>query len=81
MRERYTRYWWGKPKTRNRLEDLGVDGRIALKCILNEQYRRVWSGFIWIKMGNVIGSYERGNEPLGSIKKKKKEYLYRMRKL
>jgi len=69
IRERYTGFWWGKPKTRDRLEDLGVDGRIALKCILNKQYMSVWSGFIWIRIGNVMWSCERDNEPLVSIKK------------
>jgi len=55
MRERYTGFWWGKPKTRDRLGDLSVDGRIALKCILNKQYRSVWSGFIWIRIGKSCG--------------------------
>ena len=36
---------------------------------LNKQYRRVWSGFIWITIGNDMGSCERGNETLVSIKK------------
>jgi len=52
------------------LEDLGVDGRIALKCVLNKQYRKVWSGFIWIKIGNVMRSCEPDNEPFVSIFKK-----------
>lgn len=78
-RERYTGFWWGKPKTRNRLEDLGIDGRIVLNCILNKLYRRVWSGSIWMKIGNVMRSYERADEPLVPIKKK--EYFYQMRKL
>jgi len=51
------------------MEDLCVDGRLALKCVLNKQYRRVWSGFNWIKIGNAMGSCERDNEPLVSIKK------------
>ena len=34
MTEMYTGFWWGKPKTRDPLEDLGVDGRIASKCII-----------------------------------------------
>jgi len=34
-----------------------------------KQYRSVWSGFIWIRLGNIMWSCERDNEPLVSIKK------------
>jgi hypothetical protein len=33
--EVHTGFWWGNPKERDRLEDLGVSGRIILKCMLN----------------------------------------------
>ena len=25
--------WWGNPKERDHFEDLGIDGRIKLKCV------------------------------------------------
>jgi hypothetical protein len=33
------------------LEDLGIDGRILLVCIITIW----WTGFIWIKMGSSDG--------------------------
>jgi hypothetical protein len=35
-------------KGRVRLKDLGVDGKIILKCILGEYGGNVWTGFIWL---------------------------------
>jgi hypothetical protein len=46
---------------RNHLEDLGTDDRILLKCVLNQYNVRVWSGFIWLRMESVAGSFDRGN--------------------
>jgi hypothetical protein len=34
--EMHREFWWGNLKPRDYLEDLGVDGRIILKCILRE---------------------------------------------
>jgi hypothetical protein len=36
---------FGKHEGKHLFEDLGTDGRIILKCILNEQ-DMIWSGFI-----------------------------------
>jgi hypothetical protein len=36
----------GKREEKRQLEDLGVDGRIILKCILGKEVCRVWIGFI-----------------------------------
>jgi hypothetical protein len=38
--------WWGNGRERDRLEDLGIDGRILLKLIL----KIVWEGVDWIHM-------------------------------
>jgi hypothetical protein len=35
-REVHTGFWWGKPREENHLEDLGIDGKIILKCILKK---------------------------------------------
>jgi hypothetical protein len=51
------------------LGDLGVDGKIIVKCILNEKgiggMEYTGSG-----QGPVMGSCEHGNEPFGSIEDK-----------
>jgi hypothetical protein len=47
---------------RNNLEDLGVEGRITLKCILKKQYVRGLDS-IGSGQGSVPSSYEHGNEP------------------
>jgi hypothetical protein len=49
----HTKFW------SENLEELGNDGRMILKCILN-------NGTVWT--GPVVGSYEHVNEPFGSIK-------------
>jgi hypothetical protein len=33
-------FWWGDLRERVRLENLGVDGRIVLKLILNKYFER-----------------------------------------
>jgi hypothetical protein len=56
----YTEFWWGDLMERDHLENLGVNGRIILKCVLKK-----WDG-TWT--GLVSGSFECGNEPWDSIK-------------
>jgi hypothetical protein len=36
-------------------------------CILRKQCVFVWTGLIWLRMGRVAGSCERGTELSGSI--------------
>jgi len=33
------------------LDDLGVDGRIILKNVLMKLGVRMWTGFIWLRIG------------------------------
>jgi hypothetical protein len=42
-------------KGRDNLEDSGVDGRIILEQIIGKQCRKVWTGFIWERMGTSGG--------------------------
>jgi hypothetical protein len=42
-----------KTEGNNHLEDLGVGRKMVLKWTLQEQYGRVWTGFIWLRIGNM----------------------------
>jgi hypothetical protein len=37
------------------LEELGVDGRIILELILGKQDGKVWTEFIWLRVGTING--------------------------
>jgi hypothetical protein len=50
---------------RDNSEDLGVDGTIILKLILEKDVGKLWTGS---EQGPVSGSCEHRNEPSGSIK-------------
>ena len=62
----YTGFWRGNLKERDHLEDLDVDERIILKGIFKKLV--VWHGLDWSDCGQLAGSCECGNGPLGSIK-------------
>jgi hypothetical protein len=55
-------------KGRDHPEDLGVDGKIILKLILEKYSWRVWTGLIWLRIDSGDGSREHGTECYGSIK-------------
>jgi hypothetical protein len=51
MKEKCTRFWWERPKERDRSEDRGVDGCTKTKWILRSLAGRMWPGFTWPRIG------------------------------
>jgi hypothetical protein len=49
------RLWWVNLRTRDHLEDLGVDDWIVLKMIFKKWDGGPWTGLIWQRMGTVGG--------------------------
>jgi hypothetical protein len=41
----------GKPEGKSHSEELSVDRKITLECILGKQGEKVWTGFIWHRIG------------------------------
>jgi hypothetical protein len=39
------------PKGRDLSEDQGVDGRIILECVLCKESGKVWTRYIWLRIG------------------------------
>jgi hypothetical protein len=42
-------------KGRDHLEALHVDGKIILQWILGKECEKLWTGFMWIRKGNISG--------------------------
>jgi hypothetical protein len=40
---------------RHHSEDLGINGKITLKFILGKSGRRVWIGFMWLRIKSSSG--------------------------
>jgi hypothetical protein len=49
-RQMHTKFRVEIPKERYHLEELGVDGRIILKIILNLRFGRVLTGVMWLRI-------------------------------
>jgi hypothetical protein len=46
----------GNPEGKDHSEDLGVDGRIILDCVLGK-CGKVWNVFVWIRIGTGGGLF------------------------
>jgi hypothetical protein len=64
----YAGFWWGNLWGRDHLEDPGVDGRIIIRWIFRHWDVGVWTVSIWLRIGQVAGTCECGNEPSDCIK-------------
>jgi hypothetical protein len=64
----HTKFWSENLQGSDHSEDLGVDEKIILEWILGKYDGKVWTGFLWLRIGTSGGSCEHGNETSGSIK-------------
>jgi hypothetical protein len=51
----HTKFWVENLKGRDCLKDIGVDGSITLEWILEKYGGKLWTGFIWFRIGTSGG--------------------------
>ena len=61
-------FYCGDLRKRDHLQDLGIDGSLILKWIIKKWFEETWTGLLWLRIGQVSGACECGNEHSGSIK-------------
>jgi len=49
--ELHTGFWWEDMRERDRVEDLGVDGRSILRWVLTKWDWESWTRLIWLRIG------------------------------
>ena len=47
--------WWGYVEERDHLENLKIEDRITLKCVLRKCDGKAWNGLIWLRIGKSGG--------------------------
>jgi hypothetical protein len=52
---RHTKFLSEKQKGRDHSENLDIDGKMILEWILRRRVGRVWTGFIWHRIGTSCG--------------------------
>jgi len=55
--EAYTGFWWGNPRERDHLEDLGIDGKIILRWIFRKLDVGARTGSSWLRTGRGGGHF------------------------
>jgi hypothetical protein len=58
----------GKLKERDHSEELEVDGRIIIKCILHKSNGRLCVGLFWLRIGELERFCKDDNELSGFVK-------------
>jgi hypothetical protein len=64
--EVHTRFWWRDLSGRDGLKGLGIGERMILKWIYKKWDWEALTGLMWLRIGQVRGVCECGNEPSGS---------------
>jgi hypothetical protein len=54
-REMRAKFWSGRLKGRDRLKDVGVDGKIILEWILRKYCGKIWTGCMRLRTGTSGG--------------------------
>ena len=49
--EVHTAFWWGHPRKRDHLEDLGINEMLILKWILKKWDGEALTKLIWLRIG------------------------------
>jgi hypothetical protein len=51
----HTKFWSINLKGRDHAQDLDIDGKIIFEWILGKYGAKMWTGFIWLRIGTSGG--------------------------